>query len=63
MILATGFYLVGLFLSPILSNFDSLGLKMVNVTGEKRHLAAAQLSWKETPVEGRSRDAGSPNHV
>lgn len=38
-------------------NFDSVWLKTVYVTGEKTHLAAAaQLSWRETPGEWRSRD-------
>lgn len=40
------FYLVGLFLSPMLRNFDSAELKSSSVTGENTHLAATQLSWK-----------------
>lgn len=40
------FYLVGLFLSPISLNSVSQELKRINVTGEKAHLAATQLSWK-----------------
>lgn len=45
-------YLVGLFLSPILRNFAWLGLKRINVTGEKTHLAATQLSWKLLSKDG-----------
>lgn len=50
-------YLVGLFLSPIPPNFDSVELERFNVTGEKTHLAATQLSWKLLPKDDHVTEA------
>lgn len=56
-------YLVGLFLSPIYKSIKSMRLKMLAVTDENKHLFAAQLSCRETPVDDAwSRDVVPSNH-